>query len=145
MTHHDTKPGQENLSPAQLQVLQGLLSGESVTAAARMGKVSRETVHRWLRADFGFQAAFNQGRREILEEIQDGLLMTARDAAGQVAAAVKSGDVKVALAVLKGVGAFSGRSPQFGSGDPGKLEREADLEVQEEDAKLLDRAILASY
>ena len=49
---------------------------------------------RWLRDDFEFQAAYNQGRREILEEIQDGLLVTARKAVGTVAEAINTGDVK---------------------------------------------------
>jgi hypothetical protein len=146
MTHDDTqKTVQEQLPPAQLQVLQGLLSGESVSGAAKAGQVSRETVHRWLREDFKFQAAYNRGRREILEEIQDALLVTARDAMEKVAEAVRSGDVRVALTVLKGVGGLEGRSPRIGSGDPDRLQKEADIERNEEEAMMTLRALSSSF
>ncbi len=146
MTHDDTeKIGQEQLSTAPLQVLQGLLSGESVTAAAKAGQASRETVHRWLRDDFEFQAAYNRGRREIIEEIQDALLMTAREAVDKVGEAVRSGDVRVALAVLKGAGGLEGHSPRIGSGDPDLLQKEADIERNEEEAMMAIRALSATF
>ncbi len=146
MTQNDTeKIGQEQLSPAKLQVLQGLLSGDSVTDAAKAGQVSRETVHRWLREDFEFQAVYNQGRREIAEEIQDVLLVTARQAADTVADAVRSGNVKLALAVLKGIGGLSGRPPNIRSGDSVQLALEADLDNREQESMNILRSISIQY
>lgn len=142
MPHDASNSGGGNqLTPAQLQVLQGLLAGESVTAAAKSGHVSRETVHRWFREDFAFQAAYNKGRREILEEIQDTILATARQAADTVAKAVADGDVRVALAVLKGVGGLPGQTPRIGSGDPEYLEREASIQAKEVDSLMELRSL----
>lgn len=144
--HNDTQiTGQEKLSPVQLQVLQALLSGESVTAAARAGQVSRESVHRWLREDFDFQAAYNQGCREISKEIQDVLLITARHAADKVAEAVRSGDVRVALVILKGVGGLSGRTVPIGSGDPVQLQGEAAMEKNEQEEMNMLRSISTPF
>ncbi len=146
MTHNDTeKTGQEQMSTAQLQVLQDLLTGASVTAAAKSGQVSRETVHRWLREDFTFRAVYNKGRREILEEIQDTLLATARQAADTVAKAVADGDVKAALAVLKGVGGLPGKAPHIGPGDPARLEQEVGIAAKEEESMLALRSLTAKF
>lgn len=146
MTHDatDSRDG-DQLTPSQLQVLQDLLSGESVTAAAKSGKVSRETVHRWLREDFTFQAAYNRGRLEILEEIQDTLLAAARKAADTVTKAVADGDVKVALAVLKGVGGLSGKAPHIGPGDPLRLEQEDCIAAKEGESMLALRSLTATF
>ena len=51
------------LKPRQQAVLERLLAGETVTAAARAAKVDRSTVHRWLKEDYTFGAAYNQDSR----------------------------------------------------------------------------------
>src|SRR5438046_1747190 len=64
---------QQNATPAgtlsgtQERALTMLLSGKSITDAATAAEVDRTTVHRWLKEDFGFQAALNRGRRELRE------------------------------------------------------------------------------
>jgi len=115
----------DELSPVQATVLEALLRGETVTAAATAANVDRSTVHRWLRSDLSFQAACNRGRRELWEASAGRLLRAAHTAAETVANAVESGDVQVALAVLKGIGALSGTVPMFGSDDPGELAESA--------------------
>ena len=57
--HAATDPAGESpdLHPAQVRALAALATGSSVTDAARIGKVDRTTVHRWLRGDTAFQAA----------------------------------------------------------------------------------------
>ncbi len=131
------------LSPVQLVVLKCLLSGCTITAAAQEGGISRETVHRWLREDYQFRADFNRGRMELLEEVRLGLLISARKAAETVSAAIDQGDVKAALAVLRGLGGLSGQLPKVGSSDAEVLEQEAELEKREEESDLFDRTIRA--
>jgi hypothetical protein len=48
-----------------------------------------------------------------------------------VAGAVESGDVRAALAVLKGLGALSGTRPAVGSDDARELSEEAELSARE--------------
>ena len=55
----------EKLTAQQERVLERLLTGETVTAAAEAEGVDRSTVHRWRREDLAFQAAYNQRRREL--------------------------------------------------------------------------------
>jgi hypothetical protein len=56
MTRNATDPAEGcPLSPQQTQVIERLLAGETVPGAAREVGVSRETFHRWLRADWTFR------------------------------------------------------------------------------------------
>ncbi len=112
------------LTPRQQRVLEHLLAGETVTSAAKAGKVDRTTAHRWLREDYAFQAAYNRGRRELQEALQTRLLSLAEKAARTVEGAVEGGDSRAALAVLKGLGLLNGEPPEIGSDDPEDLEEE---------------------
>jgi hypothetical protein len=105
------------LTPAQESALAALLSGASVTAAAGVAQVDRTTVHRWLREPV-FQAAYNAGRADLLEATTGRLLALADRATALVESAIDDvGDVKVALAVLKGLGVLSGSTPVIGPTD----------------------------
>ncbi len=126
-THHETQQistpdsnGHE-LSPKQFVVLQGLVSGATVTKAADAGGVDRTTVHRWLREDCTFQAAHNAARRDLGREVDARLPHLAEAALGTVEEAVQNGDVRAALVVLKGLGALPGSAPAVGAENPGEL------------------------
>jgi len=54
--------------------------------------VKPSSVHRWLREDFGFQAALNRGKREIRRAIEAQLLQIGHEAVGTVERSVKDGD-----------------------------------------------------
>jgi len=114
------------LSAAQLQVLNGLLAGETVTAAAEAGGVDRSTVHRWLKDDFAFQAALNQGERELRDAAQSPLNKSATKAAETVAHAMDHGDLKAALMLLRGLGILSGAVAALGPDEPDVLRQERD-------------------
>ncbi len=88
-------------------VLEHLVTGSTVVRAAEVAGVDRTTVHRWLRLDHGFQAAYNAARRDLQREVEARLLNLADVALETVEAAVLGGDVRAALAVLKGLGAFA--------------------------------------
>jgi transposase-like protein len=52
---------------ARSRVLQGLLSGQTVAAAARSAGINRGTVHRWLK-DPAFCDALEEGRKEVFSD-----------------------------------------------------------------------------
>jgi len=126
-THHETQQistqdgnGHE-LNLKQIIVLEHLIAGATVTKAAEAGGVDRTTVHRWLREDCTFLAAYNAARRDLSREVEARLPHLAEAALGTVEAAVQNGDVRAALAVLKGLGALSGSAPTIGAENPGEL------------------------
>jgi hypothetical protein len=109
------------LSPSQETVLTVLLTGKSVTDAATAAGVDRTTVHRWLKEDFGFQAAFNRARRELREALTAKLMALAEKATEAVEKSIAEGDGKTALALLKGLGLLPGELPTIGSDEPQDL------------------------
>ncbi|MDQ6832901.1 MAG: hypothetical protein M3008_05845 [Chloroflexota bacterium] len=121
----------EPLQPEQVTVLEALLHGETVTDAARAAAVSPRTVHRWLKDDFVFQAAFNRERRALMEAMQHRLFALTTLALDTVEGAVKAGDVKAALAVIKAVGDLASAGPPIGSEDPTILREERESAVKE--------------
>jgi hypothetical protein len=127
---------QQNATPAdalsgtQERVLTMLLSGKSITEAASSAEVDRTTVHRWLKADFGFQAALNRGRWELREAMQARLMALAGKAADAVERSIAAdaversideGDGKMALALLKGLGLLPEELPKIDSDDTADL------------------------
>jgi transposase-like protein len=55
------------LRPKQLQAIDALLLGKTITASAEETGVDQSTLHRWLREDYRFQAALNQRIRDLSE------------------------------------------------------------------------------
>jgi hypothetical protein len=110
------------LSPVQALALNSLLAGEPITQAAVKAGVDRSTVHRWLRTDWEFLAAYNEGRRELLEDGQRRLLMLTECAIAIVQVSLENGSLRAALACLKGLGLLGGKLPQIGLQNPEHLE-----------------------
>jgi hypothetical protein len=119
---------EDGLTTPQLAALTALLAGRSVTAAAAQAAVSRSTLHRWLRNDWAFQAAYNRSKRELLETAQARLLELADAAITTVQDAISNGNSRAALAVLRGLGLLSSRPLKAGLEDPEELEALADIE-----------------
>jgi len=113
------------LSPQQLLAVEHLAIGATVTRAAEAAGVSRETVHRWTRDDFTFQAALNRARRELQDAIERRLLAVAEKAMANVADAVEDGNLNVSVTLLKGLGVLSGTPTRPGSDDPQDLAEQA--------------------
>ena len=101
MTQNDTL---SPLSPAQVKVLAEMLTGKTITDAATAAGVERITVHRWLRENFAFQAAWNRDRQELRRETYARLERLAAKAADCLEKAIDGGDVKAALEIIKGTG-----------------------------------------
>ncbi len=60
-------------SPTQVLAMGALLSGKTVSSAARAAGVSRSTVQRWKADDPHFLAYYNQARREMADSVEQGL------------------------------------------------------------------------
>jgi hypothetical protein len=61
-------PQNAALSGPQLTAMEGILSGQSITAAAEAAGVDRGTVHRWLRDDPDFRAAYHERRADLSKD-----------------------------------------------------------------------------
>ena len=132
--------GSADLAPDRVKALAALGSGSSITDAACAAGVDRTTVHRWLRNDPAFQAAWNSLRRDLLREVEADLQQLVADAIQAVRDALRSGDARVGLALLKGVGLLPGWGPTIGPEDAGEVAQEADLARRErESARLVRR------
>jgi hypothetical protein len=80
-------------------------------------------VHTWLRDNFAFQAALNGSRKQRREAVSNRLETLADDATKCVTAAVRKGDLKAALAILKGLDLLA--PGKLGSDDPAELRLKA--------------------
>ncbi len=142
MSRSDTEKAKApQLSARQVRVVTSLMAGETVVAAAKSAGVSRETVHRWWREDFEFQATYNRGRRELLETIQCRLLALADQATETVKKAVEQGDTKTALVVLKGLGMLPDILIRIGAEDPHVLRDDAEIAKKEAQQARRDRRL----
>ena len=112
----------EKLTAQQERVLERLLAGDTVTAAAKAVKLDRSTVHRWFREDLEFQAAYNSGRHGLRNAARTRLLRLTERAVETVEHAVEHGDVRTALRLLERLGLLT--PPVIGSANV------EDLEVQ---------------
>jgi DNA-binding LacI/PurR family transcriptional regulator len=116
--------------------------GATVSAAAEAAGVSRETVHRWLRNDWQFRASLNRARRELQESVNARLLACSHKAADNIAQAIESGDVRLSLVILRGLGALSGNPPTLGTDDPDLLrDEEETARAEGAQLRMLRRAL----
>ena len=130
------------LTPQQILAVAQLTIGATVVSAAQAAGVSRETVHRWSREDWTFQAAVNRARRDLQEAVKRRLLVVAEKAMSNVADAVDKGNLSASLSVLKGLGVFNGVAPRLGSDDPDVLAEEATLRERETRSAFLMRKLV---
>ena len=121
------------LTPQQILAIEQLTTGATIGKTAEAVGVSRETVHRWLREDWTFQAAANSARRDIHEAVQRRLLAMTDRALSTVAEAIDKGDLGASLALLKRLGTLDGPAVSVGSDDPKVLAEEAEIRTREAD------------
>ncbi len=122
----------KELSPQQITALSGLLAGRTAAEAAEKAGVGRTTIYKWLRTDFAFQAALNRYRRDLQQSVTFRLEQLAVDSADCVGRAVRQGDVKAALEILKGLNVLT--PSKIGSDDRMvlKIEHEKRMKDQAE-------------
>ena len=135
---------QINLPPQQTRALAALLGGATITAVAAAAGVDRTTIHRWLRDDPGFQAAYNAVKRDLRREVEASIERVVIQAMETVCAAIEEGDVRAALAIVRGAGVLGGYSAEIGPEAPAGVEEEADLAARERQwNRLLRRALVS--
>jgi hypothetical protein len=121
-----SKTSKKPISPAQERVIEQLIGGASITSSAESTGVSRQTVHRWFRDDFEFQAQLNSARLNLRIESEDRLFALAAQAIGTVEDALRNGDATAGLSILKGLGLLTGRPQAIGSESPSALRSQAE-------------------
>jgi len=100
-----------NLAANQQATLELLITGKSIAETARTAGVSRMTIHRWLKHDPAFQAAYNQWHEQLQESCRSRLQSMTEKAADALEKALESGDARAALQLLKGMGMIKERTP----------------------------------
>jgi hypothetical protein len=116
------------LTVVQRAVLERLLVGESISAAAKAAEIDRGTIYRWMRQDYEFQAELNRQRFARLEASRLRLHALEEAAFQVVKDSLEANDARTAIAVLRGLGLLTG-SPLVGAEDPEVLRREAEAEA----------------
>ena len=139
MQQNATESASADLPPQQSRALAALLGGATITAVADSAGVDRTTVHRWLRADPDFQAAYNAVKRDLRREVEASIERAVQRAIETVCAAIEQGDVRAALAILKGAGVLGSYSSEIGPEDPTEVEEEAELAARERESDRLLR------
>src|SRR2546429_1506803 len=71
MAENDQNP--EDLTPKQDQLIELLLAGVNVSAAARQLKIGDKTARRWLKLPH-FQAAYKAAQRALFDQALTGLM-----------------------------------------------------------------------
>ena len=91
------KSGQnQELSAAQLNAIAALWAGQSITAAAEVVGVTRQTVHEWLK-QAQFVIVLNTGRAELWDAQQNALRALGDKANSVLETALDSEDMALAL------------------------------------------------
>jgi hypothetical protein len=127
--------------PAQQeQALAALLTGATVTAAARRAGVARQTVHRWLSDDPAFLAEYNRARREMADAVSQSLRLLSGQAVKVLKSTLTSTRTPEALKVRAAVAVLKlAAGPPDGPTDA----EDARVEVGRRDQKRRMAAILA--
>lgn len=121
------------LTAEQQAALAALIAGQTVTAAAAMAGVARTTVHRWLREDNTFVAAYNGHRAELRDAAHARLLGLTEKALTALEQALDGGDTRAAALVLRGLGLLSGEPVAVGSDDPARVRIEREQAAAQRD------------
>lgn len=128
------------LSQSQEMALAALRGGQTFVRAAEEAGVTRMTLYRWLRGNAHFRAAFNAWQEEAVESARARLVKLADQAVDVVEQALRRSDEKVALRVLRSIGATGKREGQ--SVNPEVLSLKMELrdkrELRQAEMEMLD-------
>ncbi|HWE97194.1 MAG TPA: hypothetical protein VG269_24760 [Tepidisphaeraceae bacterium] len=100
-------PQCDGLSAQQRVAIASLASGQSISSSAQSAGVSGATIYRWRTKDPAFIAALNAWRNQANTAVRDRLLAMADQAAMTIFGAMRKGDAKTAMTLLKGLGAIA--------------------------------------
>ena len=122
------------LAEPKKAALELLMWGKSVSETARQTGVTRITIHRWLKNDPVFRAAYNEWHEEMRESSRSRLETMAEKAMDALDNALHSNDARAAIAVLKGLGLLRERKP--GPTDAEEVKKEAEIRKKKREAEL---------
>lgn len=97
MARSKYNPPKYELTPQQLEAVDLLLSGKTVTETAAALDVARETVSRWRNSDAGFEAAYNAGLLSAWEAGHKRLLDARTKAIDKLAGLLDEEDPQIVL------------------------------------------------
>jgi DNA-binding phage protein len=116
---------EDKLSQSQMQVLQAIMAGKSISAAAASAGVSRSSVYRWQNDDANYIAALNAWKQQTEDSVRHRLLAMADRAVIAINNALLTCDARVGFALLKGMGLLA--PPQKSSADPAIVAKQLQL------------------
>ena len=125
---------QSSLSIIQCRALEQLMTGQSMSAAARGAGVARATLYRWLNEDADFRAAHNAWQKDTMAAARSSILALTEPAIRAVAAALEAGDAKIGMTLLKSVGLLTPPAP--GSTDAEDVKKEQQIEQKRKETNL---------
>ena len=123
-----------SLSLSQCRALENLMTGHSMSAAARGAGVGRTTLYRWLKEDPAFRAAHNAWQKDTVAAARSSILALTEPAIRAVAAALESGDAKTGLKLLSSLGMLTPPTP--GSTEPADVQKELHIERKRKETDL---------
>jgi hypothetical protein len=135
-------PGDLGVSVPQEKAIAALAIGRSAIEAAVEAGVSRRTLHRWMREDAAFIAAYNAWRRDATQSARGRMMALTNDAVDALAAAVRKGDGRLALQLLKSLG-VAATEPE-GPVDPKTVARERELKRLKEESEMMKKEFLGT-
>jgi hypothetical protein len=101
-----------NLSVQQQTAADLLALGNNVTRVAEQVGVARQTVSEWLNQNPAFEAAVNQRRQENWDNASNRLRSLLPSALDVLEHALKGGNIKAAIEVLKAAGLHGLQKPE---------------------------------
>ena len=116
----------EHLTIPQRNALTAIIEGRPVTAAAKEAGVHRCTVHRWLKSNPVFRAAYNAWEYESKTNTMSRLLAIVKKALDAVTWSIDEGDGRLAYTLLKDLGLLT--RIQDSLTDPKLLSRKMQLD-----------------
>lgn len=126
----------DGLTVAQRNALTQLASGRSIKVAANRVGVHRNTVHRWLRGDPAFRAAYSAWIAEVQESAYARLLSLVDPAVTTLGHAINKRNLQASLALLRNLSAF--KSPAPGPEDADECRRLTRVEREQREATLME-------
>jgi len=100
-TAHSSSNRQVILSAPQQAALEWLTSGGSITEAAQLAGVCRQTVSEWLNGDTDFHAIYQAWRRQSLDLAEGRMIAITETAMDNIVCAVRDRDLRLSQFVLK--------------------------------------------
>jgi transposase-like protein len=127
-----------NLSVQQQTAADLLALGNNVTRVAEQVGVARQTVSEWLNQNPAFEAAVNQRRQENWDNASNRLRSLLPNALDVLEQALKGGNIKAAIEVLKAAGLHGLQKPE-GPTNP----QDAESAAKKKERARQDRALFA--